>query len=134
TGRTPWRYRWQVVIALAALLAVGAGAAIVAGTPPSTLVFRLSARLAVGLSLGLMFGPETPLFESVPAPGQGIELSRRHGLAAGAVSGALAVVLFGVVDGASVARMVGPAVGVVTGLVDGVGIGVIVGAGVSLRR
>jgi hypothetical protein len=134
TGRTPWRYRWQVVMVLAAALAVGAVATTATGTPPSTLLFRLAARLAVGLALGLMFGPETPLFESVPAPGHGIELSRRHGLGAGAVSGGLAVLLFGVVDGASVARMVGPSVGVITGLVDGVSIGVIVGAGVSLRR
>ncbi|HXM56832.1 MAG TPA: hypothetical protein VOB72_15645, partial [Candidatus Dormibacteraeota bacterium] len=134
TGRTPWRYRWQVPMALAAALAVGAAAAIATGTPPSTLLFRLGARLAVGLSLGLMFGPETPLFETVPAPGQGIELSRRHGLAAGVVSGGLAVLVFGVVDGTSVAWMAGPSVGLVTGLVDGVSIGVIVGAGVSLRR
>jgi hypothetical protein len=138
TGRTPWTHRWQVVVVLAAALAVGAGATILAGTPPATLLFRLGARLAVGLSLGLMFGPETPLCETVPAPGQGIEMSRRHGLAAGVVSGSLAVLVFGVVDGASVARMLGPSVGVTTsvatGLVDGLSIGVIVGAGVSLRR
>jgi transcriptional regulator with XRE-family HTH domain len=134
TGRTPWRYRWQVIIVLAAALAVGAGVAVATGTPPATLLFRLGARLAVGLSLGLMFGPKTPLCETVPGPGQGIEMSRRHGLAAGAVSGGLAVLVFGVVDGASLARMLGPSVGVMTGLVDGVSIGVIVGTGVSLRR
>jgi hypothetical protein len=81
-----------------------------------------------------MFGPKTPLCETVPAPGQGIEMSRRHGLVAGVVSGGLAVLVFGVVDGASLARMLGPSVGVMTGVVDGVSIGVIVGTGVSLRR
>jgi len=134
TGRLPAAYRVRVVIGLAVALAVGAAAAIIAGTPASTLLFRLGARLAVGLCLGLMFGPETPLCERVPAPGEGIEMSRRHGLAAGLVSGGLAVLVFSVVDGTSVARMVGPSVGVVTGLVDGLSIGVIVGAGVSLRR
>jgi len=134
TGRMPSRYRRQVVIVLGAALAVGAGAVMVAGESPSTLLFRLGARLAVGLCLGLLFGPETPLSETVPAPGRGIEMSRRHGLAAGLVSGGLAVLVFGVVDGASLTRMVGPSVGLTSGLVDGISIGVIVGAGVSLRR
>jgi hypothetical protein len=113
---------------------VTVAAALVSGTPASTAAYRLGARLIVGMSLGLMFGPETPLIETLPGPGEGIELSWRRGRTAGLVSGAVAIVLFGVVDGLSVARMSGMLTGVVTGLLDGAVIGVIVGLGVGLRR
>jgi len=123
-----------VLAALAAAVAVATAAAVASGSPLPTLAFRVAARLVVGLSLGLMFGPRTPLSETVPAPGQGIAMSRRHGLAAGVVSGGLAALLFGVVAGAGVGVTSGAAAGVVTGLLDGLSIGAIVGTGVGLRR
>jgi eukaryotic-like serine/threonine-protein kinase len=131
TGR---RRRWQLAVLLGAALAAGAAVLIATGEPLSTLLFRLSARLLVGLSLGLMFGPETPLCGTVPAPGRAIEMSRRHGLAAGAVSGGLAMLVFGAVAGAGVGRTLGTSVALVTGIVDGACMGMIVAVGVSMRR
>jgi hypothetical protein len=86
------------------------------------------------MSLGLIFGPRTPLCETVPAPGQGMEMSRRRGLRAGVLSGAVAALVLGGVAGASVGATMGAAAGLVVGLLDGLSIGAIVGAGVSLRR
>jgi len=81
-----------------------------------------------------MFGPRTPLCETVPAPGEGIAMSLRHGINAGLLSGALAALLFGMVAGTSVALMAGVPAGAAVGALDGFSIGAIVGAGVALRR
>src|SRR2546430_2670476 len=146
-GRRPWSRaelrrrlpeRWQrvavVALVVAAVLAAGAAAAVFSGAPPRTLAYRLGARLVVGLTLGLMFGPQTPLSDLGPAPGQGIETSRRNGLTAGLVAGLVALLLFGLVDGISTATMFGPVIGVITGAADGLCISAIVAVGVSLRR
>jgi eukaryotic-like serine/threonine-protein kinase len=126
--------RWAPAAAGGGVVLV-AVAALLSGQPAGTLVYQVAARLAVGMALGLMFGPRTPLSETVPAPGQGIAMSWRHGVNAGLLSAALAAVLFGVVAGISVALMVGsvPA-GVAVGALDGLSIGAIVGFGVALRR
>jgi transcriptional regulator with XRE-family HTH domain len=125
--------RWAPAALLVAVAAVAASA-LLSGVPTGTLLYQLAARLVVGLSLGLMFGPRTPLCETVPAPGDGIAMSWRHGLNAGLLSGGLAAVLFGVVAGASVARMAGAPAGAAVGALDGLSIGAIVGVGVGLRR
>jgi len=117
-----------------AVVAATVAAAAVSGASPETVLYRIGTRMVVGMSLGLMFGPRTPLVETVPAPGKAIETSRRNGVVAGLVSGTLAVVVFGLVDGISVGRSMGATIGLVTGLTDGLCIGVIVGVGVSLRR
>jgi transcriptional regulator with XRE-family HTH domain len=125
--------RWApaaAVVALAGLVA----AALLSGQPTETMLYQVAARLAVGMSLGLMFGPRTPLLETVPAPGQGIAMSRRHGVNAGLLSAAAAAVLFGVVSGVSVALMASIPAGLAVGALDGLSIGAIVGAGVGLRR
>jgi eukaryotic-like serine/threonine-protein kinase len=119
-----------VALAVAALVA----AALLSGEATGTLLYQVAARLVVGLSLGLMFGPRTPLCETVPAPGEGIAMSLRHGLNAGLLSGALAAALFGVVAGASVALRASVPDAVAVGALDGLSIGAIVGAGVGLRR
>jgi transcriptional regulator with XRE-family HTH domain len=129
----PWRVAGAMA-ALAVVLTAAAAAALLAGVPPLTLAYRLGARLVVGLSLGLMFGPRTPLCETVPAPGRGIEMSLRRGLTAGLLSGTLAALVFGVTSGAGVARTMGVSAGLVIGLLDGLSIGAIVGAGVTVRR
>lgn len=130
--------RWQLVAALVVIGAAVAGVVVAAGAisgaDAATVAYRFVARMIVGLSLGLMFGPETPLSETVPAPGRAIEESGHHGLNAGLVSGAVAALVFGVVSGAGVAAEAGAPVGLVIGLADGLSIGVIVGAGVALRR
>jgi transcriptional regulator with XRE-family HTH domain/DNA polymerase III delta prime subunit len=130
----PWQQAAVLAIGLAVVLAAGTVSAAVSGAPLATVAYRIIARLVVGMSLGLMFGPQTPLYETLPAPGQGIEMSRRNGVAAGLISGALAFLLFGLVDAASVARTSGVMIGVITGLTDGLSIAMIVGVGVSLRR
>jgi transcriptional regulator with XRE-family HTH domain len=125
--------RWAPAVVLVAVAAVAA-AALLSGAPIETQLYQVAARLVVGLSLGLMFGPRTPLCETVPAPGEGIAMSWRHGLNAGLISGVLAALLFGVVAGASVALMAGVRAGAAVGALDGFSIGAIVGAGVALRR
>ena len=125
--------RWALPGAAATVVAL-AVAAPFAGEPAGTVLYQVLARLAVGMSLGLMFGPRTPLCETVPAPGEGIAMSWRHGLNAGLLSGAIAAVLFGVVAGTSVALMASVPAGVAVGALDGLSIGAIVGAGVGLRR
>lgn len=125
---------WRLSALFAALLAVEVIVELLAGVPLRMLAYPLVARFVLGMSLGLMFGPETPLLETPPTPGQGIERSRRHGLAAGLLSGALAAVAFGSVVGAGVWSVMGPATGVAVGLADGLSLGVIVGVGVSVRR
>jgi transcriptional regulator with XRE-family HTH domain len=131
--RLPRRPLPMAAVVAGAALALAAAAAI-SGAPPATLAYRLGTRLVVGLSLGLMFGPATPLSETLPGPGQGIERSRRNGRIAGLLSGVVAVLVFGAIDGLSVGRAEGAWIGLVTGLVDGLSIGLIVGVGVSLRR
>jgi transcriptional regulator with XRE-family HTH domain len=128
------RHPWQWALLLAGLLAAGAAAAVASGAPPATLAYRVGARLVVGLCLGLMFGPQAPLCEPGPPPGEGIEMSRRHGVNAGLASGLVAVVLFGLTSGIGVGRVMGLPVGVFIGLADGLSIAVIVGIGVALRR
>ena len=131
TGR---RRRWLLAALPGAALLAAAVVLIASGAPLTTLLFRLGARLLVGLSLGLMFGPQTPLLETVPAPGQAIELSRRHGLAAGVASGGLAMLVFGTVAGAGVGTTLGAPVALGTGAVDGACMGMIVAVGVGMRR
>src|SRR5262249_45295925 len=83
---------------------------------------------------GLLFGPQTPLCETVPAPGQGIEMSRRHGVNAGLLSASVAALVFGVVTGTEVGHMAGPAGGLGGGVLDGRGIGAGRGARGGRRR
>jgi transcriptional regulator with XRE-family HTH domain len=124
----------RLAAVFAVLLTAGVAAELLSGMPVKTLVYPLTARFVLGMSLGLMFGPETPLLETPPAPGQGIELSRRHGLAAGLLSGTLAALAFGTVVGVGVGRTMGVPAGIAVGLADGLSLGAIVGVGVSLRR
>ena len=118
----------------AALLVIVVAVEVRSGVPLRTLAYPLIARFVIGMSLGLMFGPETPLLETPPAPGQGIELSKRYGLDAALLSGTLAALAFGTVVALGVGRATGWPTALAVGLADGLSLGAIVGVGVGLRR
>jgi transcriptional regulator with XRE-family HTH domain len=131
----PWRWAFPVLLAclLAAVLTAANAAGLVQGDAPNQLRYRIASSLAVGLSIVVAFGFRARRYER-PAPGTGMDVSKRNAFRAAGLGLLIAGIPLGIVDGLASAADSGVTAGLETGPFDGLVLGLGVGLAAGLRR
>ncbi len=128
-----WLYPVLLACLLAVVLVTANAFGLIQGIASRELRFRIAGGTAMGLSVVVAFGFRARRYER-PAPGTGMEVSKRNAFRAAGIGILVVGIPVGVVDAFVSAGYVGVTAGLETGALEGLALGLGVGLAAGLRR